>query len=419
MSGMKSEQTYDESSSSSSSSGSSPSIKEYQEPAAFRDATAAFTVSYVSRIDMLVLRFVRQLEAASNRSIQFSHRRYGLLVGQLLPEEPVSAPSSDTSLAQDQRFVTASWEMESSSSKTDKPEPVPTTADNLESRLFMCLQAGCSAVERAIVVYRTQGISTHLQRITLLDILENKPLMTNFATLAASIKTETALDAGIKFSTTPLILDEESTRKGLLLKAAHLASYASPETSDGVLEPVSVQVPENTDRMSGFEVEHFVNLKEKQLDRVHHLLRLCMDAALVRERDFISAGRYVWDVPTDVPADALILHLQGPLAQALDAGIDEIFMLGAAVRRPFENQSDALRWLTCDHNRMLLFVELVATQFHSSQNVSRQANVRIVLMNRLRNNYNLLLSALALRRCPGCLPLVHQWLKKASEKRRK
>jgi len=353
-------------------------------------ANGAAQVVFQTQLDVLMLRLGSQLAAATHNAIRFSARRYGFLVGQL--RVPSRAP----------RVLAP---------------PTPTSADNFEERLFLCMSRGAFSVERALVVYRTSG-SRKLAALTLLAIADNFELCGAFARFVASIVYEISLWVGAQLTQKKLLRDFEYTRQreldavlhiplsprralpapaassSFLLGPAPAASSAS--SRDAVLEAVTVRVLEDADRMSLAEMYHFEALQTRALAPLHRLLRLCMSATLTPEQQFVESRLsedpdvHVWDLPADTPASALPLHLKGALLDAVTRTLLYLQQIAEAagptdVSRRLRGSADAvLEWLLEDRTRAVYFSNLAAFQLHCDNAVSRTTNVQDFVLQYMR-----------------------------------
>jgi len=328
-------------------------LQENEEPLAPpQDDDVSPQITLIHPLDILLSRFAHQLTSASANRLHFSFHRFGILLSQL-PEREQQGVSDEA-----------------------------TTPDNMEDRLFMCLQSGSYSVERTFCLfqelYRPRGT---LQFRT---ILEQPRLMTYFIEMANSIYVEARMNAGLVYTKAEQLVAMETQRKGIMLNVQSLFRPAAKETiSDVALEAMIQTIDLKHDRMDDTrEVQHFILWRKTPLYPIHHLLRLTCDAALVQENRFLKhpspeERRYLWDVPENVPADGLALYLQGPLFQSMH------FCLSSMDNK--RGLEASLRWILAVRSRRVLFANWVALQYFYSLVQSRQTSIRSTLLRRIAN----------------------------------
>ena len=89
------------------------------------------------------------------------------------------------------------------------------------------------------------------------------------------------------------------------------------------------------------------------------------------------------------------LHLSHPLTHSLSLCLVHVCALAKGASRPFAEDQQALVWILDNHTRLLLFADLVMCYHNTTQTVHRQANVRTMLLNRMRDSYNQITCTLA------------------------
>ena len=339
------------------------------------------TVSIVTGFDLIIIRFAQLLASASENKITFSSRVYGHLTGQL----PTNGQDNSS---------------------------VPTTEENFEDRVFMCLNDGSFAVERALMVYKSSP-QRSLRKLSLLVILANITLMSLFVELTVSIFVELRLNSGTRFTTVVMMQDFEATRKHQINTAASIASAPLGGIEDGSLNGVQQTLDyykqngeyvktcgQTHDKpLTEAEVEQYKKLQTSPMPRLHHMLRMSMDAALVDEDALMfkkyadGTPQHVWDIPVDVPPDSLLFHIRGPLAQALLFVLMHTLAVGTAVRKAtltakYSNVTECLAWVLDGRMRTVFFVNMVASHYHSQLAASKAISVRSELISRMRQTFN-------------------------------
>ena len=363
-------------------------------------------VAFITEWDMMLLRFARQLQTVSSDRIIFSTRRYGYLTGQI--------PNVET------EFI-------------KKTKSIPTNEKNIEDRLFLCLKTGSYAVERALVVLQTAPDRV-LNKITLIKVLQNKQLMVVLVDLALSIFDENTWYTGRKFVQKFILNDLGKVQNQYVKLAAYVvnnkmgveASEESKQPVEQILTTYSVRnssylgQDERLNREPGYvptrdtrkqiedemltgEIKHYKRISN--MEPLHHFLRLCIDAAYIKEEDFMLVSftnnerQYIWDVPADVKIDCLAMHTNKHLTGSIISCTYNLLNTQQAIRQMyghsttnFHNEQDVFEWVLKDRKRLVLFANLVLCDHYDALSRSRQTNTKPVILTRIRTSYNDLLT---------------------------
>lgn len=351
-------------------------------------------VSFVTTNDLLIIRFAQLLAAASENKMIFSSRIYGHLIGQL----PTSTSTGSA------------------------PSSVPTNASNFDDRIFLSMLTGSYAVEYALILYKTSSYKA-LQRLSLFSIISNSILLSLFVELVVSLFAEIRINAGTRFTSLIIMRDVATTRAFHLATASKIASEPLSEAEDGSLNAITQTLDVNTDPLLSLaETEQYTKLQTKSMPALQHLLRMCMDATLVKEEAFMlkkyadGSRQHIWDIPDDTPPDALLFHLRGPLIQTILFSLAHIQLIGDAVYksnnvRKFNLSSECLQWLLDDRMRSVLFANMAACHYHTQLASAKALTIKGQLISRMRITYNDLTCWFATaidKRAPVDFSLIHR-----------
>jgi hypothetical protein len=337
-------------------------------------------VVFASEIDVLAFRFGHLLTSASDSNVVFSVKRYGYVTGQL--------PASQDTVAS------------------------PTTEENLEDRIFVCFHKGSYCIERAMVFLRT---SMHLQSITLLQILRDQRLLSEFVSLCVAIHTLVRYNLGQRVYKKVLVdaLDVQCSQHMTNMKA-YVTNAALPnDIPQGTLEPFHFATLSSDVIKTSEEANHYRSMHDRPLAPLHRLLRLCMHATATSEDDFLSksvlaAQLFVWDVNVDTPPEALAFQLTGKLLHILLECVTTIQNVNQAVFRSkaralvdeFSNADAALKWILDSKTRIVLFADLVASELCVKNGLLKTTTLTVEMLNRLRANSTTIVSYFARQMAP-------------------
>lgn len=380
------------------------------------------SVAFVSKWDMLLLRFALQLRTASDQFF-FSTRRYAFLTGQLRSTHKDDVRKlANNGIAQ------------------------PTDATNVHDRLLMCLTRGAYCVERALIVLNTHT-NKHLRQLKMSQVLQSNRLSLVVINLAVSIFDENQWYSGKAGVSRFLFKDMPNVQKQYIDAAVYTVSASDylteNEISSESLEPVTSTIAAakqltdgnarnnimnqigRSDEMTKEEIVLFERLQYQTLAPLHHFLRICVDATNFKESEVMlmslsgNTPQHLWDIPFDTPVDCLIFHAQKPLVTAITKQVQSLYTMYKLLKKKthtknswnitssssssssstssssssssslfFTCENDAFSWILSDTKRRVLFANLVACDVYDGLCRNRRLHTNKTLVNRIRTNYN-------------------------------